>query len=256
LTLPEAEAYVRHRLTVAGGDEDIFDREAIEIIHERSGGIPRVMNRLCDRSLVYAYAEGRRHVTARLVVDVLHDQISGKSTEPVEQRTAPAEMPAMEAPAPETTAADEVPTRATPAQVADARAQAAAAAEAAEVAVAAAAAAAMPAEAPAAVLLQPKMDPLPLPARQPEATIDSRRSAQEVRPPVREQAKPTIRRLPLLAGRMEPTIDSPQSKAKRPRLPLNIGQVEPPKAAARQTESPAQPKKRRSTSMRSWFFFS
>ncbi len=83
LTLPEAEAYVRHRLTVAGGSDAIFHRQAIEIIHERSGGIPRLINQLCDLSLVYAFAEGHKQVAASLVVEVLQDQSRGRASEPV-----------------------------------------------------------------------------------------------------------------------------------------------------------------------------
>jgi type II secretory pathway predicted ATPase ExeA len=96
LTLPEAEAYVRHRLMVAGGSAEIFDHEAIEIVHDRSGGIPRLINQLCDRSLVYAFAEGLRHVTAQLVAEVLRDQIRAKSSEPVAKRAVPGEMPPAE----------------------------------------------------------------------------------------------------------------------------------------------------------------
>ena len=81
LTLSEAEAYVRHRLTVAGGSDAIFHRQAIEIIHERSGGIPRLMNQLCDLSLVYAFAEGHKQVAASLVVEVLQDQSRGRASE-------------------------------------------------------------------------------------------------------------------------------------------------------------------------------
>jgi type II secretory pathway predicted ATPase ExeA len=83
LTLPEAEAYVRHRLTVAGGRDEIFHRQAIEVVHEHSGGIPRLMNQLCDLSLVYAFAEGRQQVTAPLVVEVLQDQSRGRASEPL-----------------------------------------------------------------------------------------------------------------------------------------------------------------------------
>ncbi len=83
LTLSESEAYVRHRLTVAGGSDAIFHRQAIEIIHERSGGIPRLINQLCDLSLVYAFAEGHKQVAAALVVEVLQDQSRGRASEPV-----------------------------------------------------------------------------------------------------------------------------------------------------------------------------
>jgi type II secretory pathway predicted ATPase ExeA len=74
LTQADAEAYIRYRLTVAGGDDDLFDRNAIALIHERSGGIPRVINLICDLALVYAYADQRQQVTAALVGKVLRDR--------------------------------------------------------------------------------------------------------------------------------------------------------------------------------------
>jgi hypothetical protein len=82
LALPETEAYVRHRLTLAGGSEAIFERPSIELIHERSGGIPRVINLLCDLCLVYTYAEGLQQVTAPIVAEVLRDKSRGYAIQP------------------------------------------------------------------------------------------------------------------------------------------------------------------------------
>ena len=78
LTLADAEAYVRHRLAIAGGNENIFYSKAIEFIHEQSGGIPRIINQLCDLSLVYAFADGRQRVTAALVGKVVQDRSAGR----------------------------------------------------------------------------------------------------------------------------------------------------------------------------------
>ena len=82
LTLPDAEAYVRHRLTVAGGSSEIFRRDAIEFIHEHSGGIPRLMNQLCDLSLVYAFAEGLHQIDAGLVAEVSSDRDEARVSPP------------------------------------------------------------------------------------------------------------------------------------------------------------------------------
>src|SRR5271170_71607 len=62
LSFAEALAYFKHRLTVAGGDPNLFHPEALAFIHARAGGIPRLMNQLCDLSLVYAFAEQRRSI--------------------------------------------------------------------------------------------------------------------------------------------------------------------------------------------------
>jgi type II secretory pathway predicted ATPase ExeA len=80
LTLPEADAYVRHRLRVAGGSEAIFDSKSIELIHERTHGIPRLINQLCNLCLVYAYAAGSQEVTPALVAEVLRDKSQGYKT--------------------------------------------------------------------------------------------------------------------------------------------------------------------------------
>jgi type II secretory pathway predicted ATPase ExeA len=80
LTRREAHAYVRHRLIVAGGSDSIFESKAIDFIHERSGGIPRLMNQLCDLSLVYAFAEGVPRVSPALCVKVLQDRSIGRAS--------------------------------------------------------------------------------------------------------------------------------------------------------------------------------
>lgn len=79
LTQSEALAYVHHRLTVAGGHADLFSPEAITFIHARSRGIPRLMNQLCDLSLVYAFAEGVDRISLALVEQVLKERMGGRA---------------------------------------------------------------------------------------------------------------------------------------------------------------------------------
>ena len=67
LGLQEAGAYIRHRLQVAGTTDAIFNDAAIRTIYRLSGGVPRLINTLCDRCLLGAYAENKRTVDARLV---------------------------------------------------------------------------------------------------------------------------------------------------------------------------------------------
>jgi hypothetical protein len=62
---------------VAGGSGGEFHRKAIALIHERSGGIPRLINQMCDMALVYAFAEQRQQVTPALVEKVLSDRTLG-----------------------------------------------------------------------------------------------------------------------------------------------------------------------------------
>jgi general secretion pathway protein A len=67
LSREETAAYVRHRLRVAGATSDIFGPGAIGEVFRLSGGIPRVVNVICDRALLGAYTQDRHRVTGALV---------------------------------------------------------------------------------------------------------------------------------------------------------------------------------------------
>ncbi len=67
LTPEETSAYVRHRLRVAGATNDIFSPPALAEVHRLAGGVPRVINVVCDRALLGAYSMDRHRVTASLV---------------------------------------------------------------------------------------------------------------------------------------------------------------------------------------------
>jgi type II secretory pathway predicted ATPase ExeA len=73
-TLEETASYISARVRVAGGDaRRLFTREAVILIHERSLGIPRVINVLCDNALVTGFAVGRQPADRACVVEVLRD---------------------------------------------------------------------------------------------------------------------------------------------------------------------------------------
>jgi general secretion pathway protein A len=63
----ETKGYVAHRLEVAGQREMLFTRPALWLVHRRSGGVPRLINNICDRALLGAFAKGKRRVTAGIV---------------------------------------------------------------------------------------------------------------------------------------------------------------------------------------------
>lgn len=67
LSLAETRTYIQHRLSVSGGDTDIFRDSAARRIYQISHGIPRLINILCDRALLGAYAIGVRHITPGIV---------------------------------------------------------------------------------------------------------------------------------------------------------------------------------------------
>lgn len=65
----DIQAYIQHRLTIAGGINStrLFTKSAISYIARISGGIPRVINVLCDRALLGAYAENRTNISRKIV---------------------------------------------------------------------------------------------------------------------------------------------------------------------------------------------
>ncbi|MDO9640859.1 MAG: AAA family ATPase [Pseudotabrizicola sp.] len=68
-------AYIRHRLEVAGGAPDIFSLPAADLVHDASGGVPRLVNQLCDFAMVYAYTKNTLKVTRLTVQQVLDDGV-------------------------------------------------------------------------------------------------------------------------------------------------------------------------------------
>ncbi|HEY7649718.1 MAG TPA: AAA family ATPase [Methylomirabilota bacterium] len=67
LAASDTPAYVRHRLALAGSSREIFDAGALRAVHRLSGGVPRLINAICDRALLGAYAEGQSKVDRRTV---------------------------------------------------------------------------------------------------------------------------------------------------------------------------------------------
>ena len=77
LTLQETCGYVRHRLGIAGGDPKLFEEGAIALVHEASGGVPRLVNQLCDTALVYGFADGQARIDAETMQQVIGDRSAG-----------------------------------------------------------------------------------------------------------------------------------------------------------------------------------
>jgi len=68
LSRPETEDYIAHRLRVAGGEGKVsFTPGALAAVHQRSGGVPRLINLICDRALLAGYVQGAHVVDADMV---------------------------------------------------------------------------------------------------------------------------------------------------------------------------------------------
>jgi hypothetical protein len=73
-SLGETVEYIASRIRTAGGDAShMFTREAMTLIYERSGGIPRTINVLCDNALLSACALETQPVTRAIVLEVTRD---------------------------------------------------------------------------------------------------------------------------------------------------------------------------------------
>lgn len=74
-TASETKAYIDHRLRVAGyaGKQALFEDEAVLLIAQQSGGIPRNINNLCFNSLNLGLVLKKEFISAQVVKEVLGD---------------------------------------------------------------------------------------------------------------------------------------------------------------------------------------
>src|SRR5262245_15108712 len=81
LSREETAAYVRHRLRVAGATREVFSSSALREVSRLSGGVPRLINIICDRALLGAFTEDR-HLVSGSVVRRAAGEVFGKSIQP------------------------------------------------------------------------------------------------------------------------------------------------------------------------------
>jgi len=68
LTREEVEAYIAHRLWVARGSTAVvFESDALDLVHRFTGGVPRIINLLCDRALMAGAAARLNRITPGLI---------------------------------------------------------------------------------------------------------------------------------------------------------------------------------------------
>ena len=78
----EVEAYIHHRLRVAGADNPaaLFDKKAISAVYKHSRGIPRMINVICDTALVCGFADEIRVIDAKVIEEADDPGSSGIGT--------------------------------------------------------------------------------------------------------------------------------------------------------------------------------
>ncbi len=74
LTLHDTNRYIRHRLTVAGGNPATFDDDACTAVYYFCKGVPRLVNALCELALVFGFADGKSKVGMDTIIDVAIEQ--------------------------------------------------------------------------------------------------------------------------------------------------------------------------------------
>ena len=77
LHLEETRSYIGHRLQVAGGDPGLFTADSLDLVHECSGGVPRLANIVCDTALVYGFADQRPSIELDIIEQVIEDRSAG-----------------------------------------------------------------------------------------------------------------------------------------------------------------------------------
>ena len=66
-------AYIAQRLLIAGTSNPIFTPEAIQAVHRASHGIPRIINLICEHSLITGYVEQLPQIPDRIVIGVARE---------------------------------------------------------------------------------------------------------------------------------------------------------------------------------------
>ena len=70
----EVANYIAFRLQAVGAPRPLFTQEACSLIAAASGGVPRMINVLCDTALVYGFANDKKIVSDQIVRDVIADK--------------------------------------------------------------------------------------------------------------------------------------------------------------------------------------
>ena len=73
LDLNQTGAYIAARLRIAGSKETVFPPDTVQQIYEASGGIPRIINLICENCLIFAYVDQVYEVLPRHVALVIQD---------------------------------------------------------------------------------------------------------------------------------------------------------------------------------------
>lgn len=74
LDLAETDAYIRHRLHIAGRETLLFDEQAVNLLFEHSGGVPRRINSIAGNALIEGFGRGVEMIGGEIIESVVRDE--------------------------------------------------------------------------------------------------------------------------------------------------------------------------------------
>lgn len=102
LDVRSTEAYIEHRLRLAGASRPLFDRPAIDRIYDASQGFPRVVNTLCDNALLEGALRRKRRLDGPLLAEIVENlgliRVAPKGPAPAQTSHLPTMVPELAEP--------------------------------------------------------------------------------------------------------------------------------------------------------------
>ncbi len=89
LKLKEAEEYVAHRLAIAGCRRPLFTHGVIKQLYKYSGGIPRLINVICDRALLGCYVQNRHQIDKRTLANAAKEVLGENKAASIKNNIMP-----------------------------------------------------------------------------------------------------------------------------------------------------------------------
>jgi len=89
LKLNEVEEYVSHRLAIAGCRRPLFARGVIKLLYNYSGGVPRLINVICDRALLGCYVQNRHQVDKSTLVSAAKEVLGENKAARIKAKVLP-----------------------------------------------------------------------------------------------------------------------------------------------------------------------
>lgn len=108
----DTQAYILHRVQAVGGPAGLFSDAACHLVYRCTQGNPRLINQLCETSLLYGFSEQLRSISETIVADAAKDRLKGGllPLSQIEETAVPVEYE----PAPEPIAAEAVSSQPSP----------------------------------------------------------------------------------------------------------------------------------------------